>query len=336
MDRSISKRRRRFLAFLAALPVGLLGARSHARPRQLNLTCFYAPETYQAKGAQFLADRIARDSSGAIQVSIEWEILMPLDEATVGTSALMAYCAPCVAKAEPLLNLSMLPMLAATFEETATLHRVARPYYSAALARHGQVLLATQPWLPGALWSNFPIRSVADLKGIAVAVAASPGASHTESGWGRPFARLGAAQSVSLAGAEVILASSYSGHTLKLAQEFAYFTEIIFATHVTFLAARQDVFDSLPEAEQRILRGAGRDTELAMWKLMSDQLLRRQQEIAALGVRVVARPPADLLAAIREAAQPDIQAWARSVGADGSAVLADYYRAIGQSATGRK
>ena len=186
----------------------------------------------------------------------------------------------------------------------------------AALARHGQLLLATQPWLPGALWSNFPIRSVADLKGITVAVAASPGASHTESGWGKPFARLGAAQSVSLAGAEVVLASSYSGHVLKLAQEFAYFTEIFFATHVTFLAARQDVFASLPEAEQRILRGAGHDTELAMWKLMSDQLLRRQEEIAARGVRVVAQPPADLLAAIREAAQPDIQAWARSVGAD--------------------
>ena len=154
----------------------------------------------------------------------------------------MVYCAPCVAKSEPLLNLSTLPMLASTFDEAATLHRIARPYYSAALARHGQMLLATQPWIPGALWSTFPIRSVADLKGVPFAVVATPGASDIESGWGRPFARLGA-RSVSFSEAEVVIASAHLGHMLKLTQQFAYFTEIFFAVPLTFQAARQDVFE---------------------------------------------------------------------------------------------
>jgi TRAP-type transport system periplasmic protein len=135
------------------------------------------------------------------------------------------------------------------------------------------------------------------------------------------------ARSVSFFDAEVIIASSYSGHMLKFTQEFAYFTEIFFAAHLTFLAARQDVFDSLSETERRILLGAGHDTELALWKLMRELLPRRQQEIAARGVRVVAQPPVDVLAALREAAEPDIQAWARSVGSDGGTILADYRRA---------
>ena len=79
-----------------------------------------------------------------------------------------------------------------------------------------------------------------------------------------------------------------------------------------------------------MLRGAGHDTELAMWKLMREQLPRRQQEIAARGVQVLAQPPVDVIAALREAAEPDIQAWARSVGADGGTILADYRRAIGR------
>jgi hypothetical protein len=45
---------------------------------------------------------------------------MPLDVVARGSAL-----APCVAKPEPLLNLSTLPMLAATFDETATLHWVA-------------------------------------------------------------------------------------------------------------------------------------------------------------------------------------------------------------------
>ena len=201
MKRSISERRREFLAFLGAFPIGLLSVRSNAQSRQLSLTCSYAPGL-QADGAQLLADKIAQAAAGTIEVSVESGMHMPLDVIARG-SALVVYCAPCVAKSEPLFNLSTLPMLAATFDETATLHRVARPYYSAALARHGQVLLADQPWLPGALWSNFPIRSVADFKGVPFAVVASPGAAaHTESGWGGPFARLGA-RSVSFSDAEV-------------------------------------------------------------------------------------------------------------------------------------
>jgi TRAP-type C4-dicarboxylate transport system substrate-binding protein len=130
--------------------------------------------------------------------------------------------------------------------------------------------------------------------------------------------------------AEVVIASGYSGHMLKFTQEFAYFTEIFFAAHLTFLAARQDVFDSLSEMERRMLLGAAHDTELALWKLMREQLPRRQEEIAARGLRVVAHPPVDVLAALREAAEPDIQAWARSVGSDGGTILADYRRAIGR------
>ena len=120
------------------------------------------------------------------------------------------------------------------------------------------------------------------------------------------------------------------GHMLKLTQQFAYFTEIFFAAPLTFQAARQDVFGSLSEMERQVLVGAGHDAELALWKLMSERLPRCQQEIAGRGVRVVAQPPVDLLAALREAAEPDIQAWAHSVGADGGTILADYRRAIGR------
>lgn len=329
MKRSISERRREFLAFLGAVPIGLLSVRSNAQPRQLDLTCFYSAETFQAKGAQLLADRIAQASAGAIQVSVEPGITMPL-EATARMTALVVYCAPCVARSEPLLNLSTVPMLASTFDEIATLHRIARPYYSAVLARYGQMLLATQPWPPGALWSTFPIRSAADLKGVPFAVVASPGAAAgTESGWGRSFAKLGA-RLVSFFEAEAVIASSHLGHTLKLTQQFAYFTEIFFAAHLTFQAARQDVLDSLSETERRMILEAGHDTELALWKLMRERLPRNQHEITAQGVKVVAQPPADLLAALREAAEPDIEAWARSVGADGGTILADYRRAIGR------
>jgi TRAP-type C4-dicarboxylate transport system substrate-binding protein len=120
------------------------------------------------------------------------------------------------------------------------------------------------------------------------------------------------AQSGSFTEAEVIIASAHMGHMLKLTQQFAYFTEIFFAAPLTFQAARQDVFGSLSEMERQVLVGAGHDAELALWKLMSERLPRCQQEIAARGVRVVAQPPVDLLAA-KPGRIPSVRMAARSL-----------------------
>jgi TRAP-type C4-dicarboxylate transport system substrate-binding protein len=327
MKRSTSERRRKFLALLSAFPISLLSRRSSAQPKQLKLACYYLPETLQGRGAQLFADKIGQKSAGAIQVSIETsELLISLD-LVVKESALAVFCAPCIAKSEPVLGLSVLPMIAATFEEAETLLRIARPHYSAALARHGQVLLATQPWLPGALWSTIPIRSVADLKGIAFALAPTPSID-AESGWRRPFVKLGA-RSASYSDAEMVLSSEYTGN-MKFTQEFAYFTELFYAAQLTFLTAKREIFDSLPETQRHVLVGEGHNTELALWKLTRERLPHRRQQIAERGVRVSAQPPADVVAALRKAAEPDIQSWVQSVGGDGAAILTEYRRAIGR------
>ena len=75
MTRSISVRRREFLTFLGAVPLGLLSDRSQAQSKQLDLTCFYQPETTQAKGARLLVDKIAQASAGEIQISVATEII---------------------------------------------------------------------------------------------------------------------------------------------------------------------------------------------------------------------------------------------------------------------
>jgi hypothetical protein len=64
-------------------------------------------------------------------------------------SAFAYYYVSDFAVVEPVLGISALPMLTATFDEAETLLRIARPYYSSALARHGQILLATEPWQAG-------------------------------------------------------------------------------------------------------------------------------------------------------------------------------------------
>jgi TRAP-type C4-dicarboxylate transport system substrate-binding protein len=323
MKRNMAETRRRLLVFLSAFPLSFCSVSSKAQPKQLELSSYFHGETLSVNGAQLFADKVTEDSAGTIRVSLKavppWMPFQMMSKA----SALAHYCAPDFADIEPIFGLSALPMLTATFDEAETLLRIARPYYSSALARHGQLLLATQPWRPVALWSTFRIRSIADLQGILFPLSSHVG---EKAGWGRTFIRSGA-RHASFSEAEVMLSNGYTTD-MKFTQEFAYFTEIFLAAQLNFLTVSREVFESLTEAQRHVFVVTGRNTEHSQWKLKRELVHQDHQEIAARGVPVAAQPPADVLATLRTAAEPDIQSWAESVGEDGTAILTNYRRAV--------
>jgi len=239
-------------------------------------------------------------------------------------SALASYYAPAFATVEPVLGLCTVPMLAASFEEAETLHRIARPYYEAALARHGQVLLAVEPWRPAALWSTFRLRSAADLRGAAFALDES---SYVGEGWAELFGRVGT-QRASYAEAELLLSGGYTA-SLDLARQFACLTEVFFAAQLTFLTASREIFDSLGAAQREQFVVIGRATEAELWRDIGAFVRRDRQHIATRGVLVSAEPPADLVRALRTAAEPDVHRFVATLGAEGAALLSDYRRVIG-------
>ena len=324
MKRNVSETRRRFLAFLGASPLSLASARGEAQsPTQLKLSS-YSLHFSVGKAGRFFTAKVTENSAGTIRVSFEGLVLtLPLQKISKA-SALASYYVSEFASIEPVLGLSALPMVTTTFDEAETLARIARPYYSAALARHGQILLATEPWLPPALWSAFPIRSSADLKGIPFAVLSS---STDRIRWEGTFIRLGARQAT-YSDAELVISSGYGGN-LKFTQEFAHLIDAFFAVPLVFLTASREVFDSLTDKKRQVLVDTGRETELACWQFKRELLHRNHQDIVAQGVSV-AVPASDVLAALRTAAEPDIQSWVQSMGADGTTILADFRRAIGR------
>lgn len=313
--------RRRVL--FAAFPAALLAGRARANPTRLDLAA-YSSQTIVGTAAQLFADNAGAHSARHFQIELsEPPPTMPF--AAMGrASALASFHAPMFARDEPVLGLSAVPMLAATFEEAETLLRVARPHYAAALARHGQILLAVEPWRPAALWSTFRLRSNGDLRGARFALDET---FYAGDGWAEPFARMGAQRS-SYSEAEVTLSSGYTP-SATLAREFACVTEIFFALQLTFLTANREAFEAMTGVEREDLLAIGRATEAELWREIRPFVQRDQQETAGRGVLVSAEPPADLVTALRTAAEPTVRRWAAAMGADGATILADYRRALG-------
>ncbi len=310
-------------AFFIALPAAFCAGRAQATPTRLELA-WYSSQTSGATAAQTFAAQAAELFPGAFQVDVaDIPPAMPFD--VIGrASALASYYAPAFSSVEPILGLSAVPMLAATFDEAEALLRLARPAYERALARHGQVLLAVEPWRPAALWSTFRLRSIADLRGARFALDET---AYAGDGWAALFARLQVERSV-YGEAELLLCGGYTSSE-ALAREFACVSEIFFAQQLTFLAANRAVFESLTAAQREALLAIGRATEADLWRGIRAFVRRERQDIAARGVLVSAQPPADVLAALREAAELDVRRWVAATGAEGASLLADYRRTIG-------
>lgn len=325
MKRDVKARRRTVLGFLGAVPGSLVSVRSQAQSERLELSSYFLGPALVGKGVTFFADRISESSAGKLEISVE-TVAPTMPFHMLGEASTFAhYYAPEFANIEPVLGLSALPVLAATLDEAETLLRIARPFYQSVLARHGQILLATEPWRPAALWSTFPIRSFADLEGIRFAPANYVA---QRAGWKRLFERLGV-QDASFFDAELMV-SSGDGGNLKFAQEFGCFMELCLAVQLNFLTVSREAFDARSVSERDMIEAAGRDTELDLWSFTRELVRHGHREMAKRGVSVTANPPSDVLAAFRRAAEPDVQDWVRSAGPDGTAILADYHRAVGR------
>jgi TRAP-type transport system periplasmic protein len=321
--------RRRVL--FVALPAAFLAGRAQARslPPVLPLELVrYSSQTLSGTAAERFADKAAALLPDTFRIKLaDRPPTVPF--AAIGkSSALASYYAPAFAADEPVLGLSAVPMLAASVDEAEALLRVARPSYAAALARHGQVLLGVEPWRPAALWSTFRLRSAADLRGARFALDGTP---YVGPGWAELFVRLGA-ERAAYGEAEVVLSGGYTSSEV-LAREFACVTEVFFAQQLTVLTASREMFDSLPAVQREALVAIGRATEAELWRAIRTFVRRDRQEIARRGVVVSTAPPADLLAVLHEAADPDIRRWADAMDvkgrAEGATLLADYRRAIG-------
>jgi len=309
------------------LPAAFLAGRAKAQssPPAIPLDLVsYSSQTLSGTAAQRFADNAAALFPGAFQIKvIEQPPVLPLT-AIGKASALASYYAPAFADEERVLGLSAVPMLAAGFDEAEALLRAARPAYAAALARHGQVLLAVEPWRPAALWSTFRLRSAADLRGARFALDSTP---YNGAGWAELFGRLGAERAV-YGDAEVLLSGGYMPSPV-LAREFACLTEVFFAQQLTFLTANRAMFEFLSEARREALVAIGRATEAELWREIRTFVRRDQQAVARQGVEVSTTPPPDFLAALHEAAEPDVRRWADATGPEGATLVADYRRAIG-------
>jgi len=225
----------------------------------------------------------------------------------------------------PLFGLDGLPFLAGNYDEAWKLYQAQRPALEKRLDQQGMKLLYAVAWPPQSIYSNKPIRSVDDLKGLKWRVYSPTTARIGELVGAQPVTIQEAELTQALATGviEGLITSSATGADNKLYEQMKYFTNVQAWIPKNAVVVNKRAFDALPKAEQDAVLKAATEAETRGWKASRQVDADSIAKLKAGGMEIV-EPSAELRSGLAKVGETVIQEWTAKAGDEGKAVLASY------------
>lgn len=227
----------------------------------------------------------------------------------------------------PLFGLDGLPFLVGNYDEAYKLYQAQKPAMQQKLDQQGLVLLYAVAWPPQGIYTNKPVNSAADLKGLKWRVYSPTTARIGELVGAQPVTVQEAELSQALATGVVegLITSSATGADNKLFESLKYFYDVQAWIPKNAVVANKRAFNRLDKAQQDAVRKAAAAAEERGWKESRAVNVSSIEKLKAGGMTVEA-PSAQLKADLAKVGETVVKEWLEKAGAEGQAVL-DAYKA---------
>lgn len=307
-----------------ALPA-LLGATGASAATTWNIVTEYPATSLPGEGIAFFAQAA---TSGDLTVTAGFDAPGGLRSAAMpravadGVVAAADAFGGAMAPAMPLLGIFALPFLTASAEDARRLWALARVAVVELFSARGLRLLYVTPWPPAGIWSRNPILGAADLAGLKIRTfdATSTATFQAAGAMAEAISFADAMPRVRAGSIDAVLSSGDGGAGARLWESLPHFTRLDWAWPLSFAFCGNAPLSALTASAQVALGRAAQATETRQWRALDTRIAENAARMAAAGVRQI-EPDASLAAALRAAAGPVTEAWARSVGAAGSDLL---------------
>jgi len=190
------------------------------------------------------------------------------------------------------------------------------------------MLLYTVPWPPQGIYTNRPLNSAADMKGLKWR-AYSPATSK--------IAELVGAQPVTVQAAEVsqalatgvidsYMSSGATGYDSKTYEHLKRFYDTQAWLPKNAVIVNKAAFDALDKPAQAAVLKAAADAETRGWKVSAEKTNWYTDQLKQKGM-TIEKPSEQLTADMRKVGNVMLAEWLRKAGADGKKII-DQYRAM--------
>lgn len=294
----------------------------------------YPASAMPGEGVAFFAAEVEKRLAGKLSIKPSFNAEMGIKSAempaAVTSGRIQAGDAfgGAMGSVSPAFGLSSLPFTVGSVDEARRLSEASRAFHDKAFAGLGLKLLYVTPWPPSGIWSKAPVASAADLKGLPI---------RTYDGTSTQVLTAAGAATQNLSFADVmpkladgsvtaVLSSGDGGAGRRLWTHLPNFTQVNYAFPLSFAFVGRAAYDALPPDQRQAVDEAARATELRQWSTIAGRMEQNYAVMRQNGVAIRDTAPADVTQALRAAAAPVVEAWARNAGDEGRAALASVRR----------
>jgi TRAP-type C4-dicarboxylate transport system substrate-binding protein len=319
----------------AAVIATILAVPALAQTVTLDLINEYPATAISGEADRFFAEAVTRRSDGRVAVR-------PIPDAKSGLRSREQFKAVSedrfamansvggtLGDESPVFLLSSLPFITPTMTDARILYELALPLYEQVFAQRKQKLLYVVPWPPSGIWSAIPLDGAAALKALKTRTYDKTGtdvlARATASATIVSFSDL----DPRLASGEInaVLSSGDGGAGRQMWKYLRYFSDINYAVPLSFASISLAAWDSLDDAGRAAMTEAARETTERQWTVLATRLDENFKRMRANGVTIDAKPPADVMDALRAAADASLGEWLDRAGPEAKQVYETYRKA---------
>jgi TRAP-type C4-dicarboxylate transport system substrate-binding protein len=309
-----------------------LGAPAAAQTVTLDLINEYPATSISGEADAFFAETVKRKSEGRVVINTIPDAKSgvrsrdQLKAVSDGRFGMANTVGGTLADESPVFLLSSLPFVTPTMEDARTLYEAAKPLYEQLYAERRQKLLYVVPWPPSGIWSAAPIRDAAALKALTIRtydktgtdVMAKVAASAAIVSFSELNGKLEAGE------INAVLSSGDGGAGRQLWKYLRYFSEVGYALPLSFTSISLSAWTKLDEAGRAAIEAAARETTQRQWAALAGRLSENFARMRANGVNIDEKPPADVMNALRAAAETVVADWSTRAGPEAQRVLRKY------------
>lgn len=259
----------------------------------LDLATGYPASSFHVQNLQVLADDVRRRTGGQLEIKVHagGSLIKAPDirkAVAEGRVALGEVFGPSLASVSPVFAIDTLPFLATDHDAALRLWRLAKPLATQRAAEQGWTLLMSVPWPPQGLFSSREIRTIDDVRGLAMREN-SPAVR-------RMAEKLGATpvtvEAADLAGAlregklNLVFTSAAQGVDTRMWESLPWFYSVNAWLPRNALLGNPRVLQGLKPEHRKALQEAVAAAELNGWRLSRENAVQMVQQLRANGMKV--------------------------------------------------
>jgi len=324
-----------FVLISALLVMGLFSEAMAKTKWDLHLN--YPAGNFHSVGAQQFADRVKAATGGELTIVLHPGASLGFK----GPELLRALADGQLASAEiptgmvegdaPVLALTAQPFISTNAFEQRLLYQLSKETYQKVLKKFNQMTLYTSVWPFSGIYTQRPVTSEADLKGLKMRVYDGTGLAFGNAtgiaARKMPFSEVYPAMKAGLL--DSMYTSSASGVDAKAWEVLKYFTPINIVGPVNMINVNLDVWNKLPKDMQTIVLEIAAEMEDEMWNLAGDMDRKSRATLKENGMEIM--PVSKTFRAELNAIGDKLRAeWVGKAGADAQNILSQYGNIVGR------